>query len=72
MSLPLTHLPEVSARIAELLAQLGILTVEDLLFHLPLRYEDRTQIKPLATVKAGQTVLVEGTIQATEIKLGKC
>ena len=71
MSLPLTHLPEVSARIAELLAQLGILTVEDLLFHLPLRYEDRTQIKPLATVKVGQTVLVEGTIQATEIKLGK-
>jgi ATP-dependent DNA helicase RecG len=71
MSLPLTHLPDVSTRVAELLARLGILTTEDLLFHLPLRYEDRTQIKPLATVKVGQTVLIEGTIQATEIKLGK-
>ncbi|NJO15243.1 MAG: ATP-dependent DNA helicase RecG [Thioploca sp.] len=71
MNLPITQLPDVSTRIAELLARLGILTVEDLLFHLPLRYEDRTQIKPLATVKVGQTVLIEGTIQASEVKQGK-
>ncbi len=71
MVLPITALSDVSVKVAERLGRLGISTIEDLLFHLPLRYEDRTQIKPLATLKVGQTVLVEGVIQATEIKQGK-
>lgn len=70
-ALPVTTLPGASERVAKQLARLGIFTVEDLLFHLPLRYEDRTQIQPLAHLKVGNHVLVEGTLQAAEVKFGK-
>jgi len=71
MSIPVTTLPEVNSKVAEILERLGIKTVEDMLFHLPLRYEDRTQIKPLENLTVGETALVEGTIQAAEMKSGK-
>jgi len=41
---PVTSLRGVGARNAERLHKLGIQTVQDLLFHLPLRYQDRTRI----------------------------
>ncbi|MFX9385600.1 hypothetical protein ABTO15_22240, partial [Acinetobacter baumannii] len=44
---PITDLKGVAKKVAEKLAKLGITTVQDLLFHLPLRYEDRTQIYPI-------------------------
>ncbi len=71
MSTAITTLPGVGTRVAEQLARLGIETIEDMLFHLPLRYEDRTQIKPLFKLKIGESVLVEGTIQTAEIKTGR-
>ena len=42
----------------------------DLLFHLPLRYEDRTEVCPLTRVVAGQTALVEGEIVAANVTHG--
>jgi ATP-dependent DNA helicase RecG len=71
MITPITTLQDVNSKVAELLERLGIKTVEDMLFHLPLRYEDRTQIKPLEKLTVGETALVEGTIQAAEVKTGK-
>lgn len=71
MTTPITTLHGIGTQVAEKLARLGIHTVEDMLFHLPLRYEDRTQIKPLAKLKVGESVLVEGTIQAAEVKIGR-
>ncbi|OUD15047.1 ATP-dependent DNA helicase RecG [Thioflexithrix psekupsensis] len=53
------------------LARLGIHNVEDLLFHLPLRYQDRTRIKPIGTLKAGETAVISGTITASEIRPGQ-
>jgi ATP-dependent DNA helicase RecG len=71
MTTPVTTLHGVSEHVATQLARLGIQTVEELLFHLPLRYEDRTQIKPIAELKIGETVLIEGVIQSAEVKFGR-
>jgi len=57
---PITDLKGVAKKVAEKLAKLGITTVQDLLFHLPLRYEDRTQIYPIAALMPGSY----GTIDA--------
>lgn len=64
---PVTTLRGVGDALAEKLARLGILRVADLLFHLPLRYQDRTRIYPISDLKAGQEVLVEGEIDSTEV-----
>lgn len=52
----------VGPKISTYLAKCGIHTLQDLLFHLPHRYEDRTQITPIKQVKPGTQVLVKGTI----------
>jgi ATP-dependent DNA helicase RecG len=57
-----------SNTIADKLARLGIAREQDLVLHLPLRYEDHTHLCPLAALKAGQAWQVEGTIANTEIQ----
>jgi len=52
---------------AENLEKLGIEKVQDLLFHLPLRYQDRTQIHAIGATDHGQEVLVEGEVEHSEI-----
>nr|WP_308873009.1 ATP-dependent DNA helicase RecG [Thiothrix subterranea] len=64
---PVTALRGVGDAVAEKLVRLGILRVADLLFHLPLRYQDRTRIYPIASLKVGQEVLVEGEIEYAEV-----
>ncbi len=64
---PVTALRGVGDALAEKLVRLGILRVADLLFHLPMRYQDRTRIYAIAELKVGQEVLVEGEIAATEV-----
>ena len=46
--IPVTGLKGVSSKLAEKLRHLHLQTVQDLLFHLPLRYEDRTLLCPIA------------------------
>jgi len=58
-------------RVASRLATLGIETVEDLLFHLPYRYQDRTRVTPMAFLRPGLEVLVSGEIRAARITLGR-
>jgi ATP-dependent DNA helicase RecG len=53
---------------AEALAALGVRTVEDLLFHLPLRYEDRRQFARIADLRAGMRVSVAGRIVAAGLR----
>ncbi|MGL4185749.1 MAG: OB-fold nucleic acid binding domain-containing protein, partial [Thiotrichaceae bacterium] len=60
-------LPGVGESIAEKLERLGLHRIVDLLFHLPLRYQDRTRIYPIVSLMAGQEILVEGEIEATEV-----
>jgi ATP-dependent DNA helicase RecG len=69
--LPVTTLKGVGAALAEKLGRLGIETVADLLFLLPTRYEDRTQIVPMGTLRPGERAVVEGEIQLAEIAFRK-
>ena len=57
----------VGPALAERLQRLGVAQVQDLLFVLPLRYEDRTQIVPIGALLPGMRVAVEGEIQLTEV-----
>jgi ATP-dependent DNA helicase RecG len=65
--LPVTVLKGVGERVQTLLDKLGLKTVQDLLFHLPLRYEDRSFITPLGRLQAGIHAQVEGRVELTEI-----
>jgi len=62
-----TTLRGVGAALAERLARLGVVRVADLLFVLPLRYEDRTRVVPLGTLAPGTRAAVEGEVQLTEV-----
>jgi len=57
----------VGPALAEKLAKLGVTQVQDLLFILPSRYEDRTQVCAIGSVRPGSRVVVEGEIQLTEV-----
>ncbi len=48
-------------------ARLGIRREQDLVLHLPLRYEDETRVVPIASARSGETVQVEGEVVRTEI-----
>ena len=61
----------VGAQISSKLSKIGIYTIQDLVFHLPLRYIDRTQISPIGTLKADQEVAIEGEIIGSEVIYGR-
>jgi ATP-dependent DNA helicase RecG len=59
---PLQFLKGVGPRKAADLKRAGLRTVEDLLFRFPLRYEDRSRLQPIGSVKPGQTVAISGEV----------
>lgn len=65
------ELKGVGDAMAEKLAKLHLYTVQDLLFHLPIRYQDRTRIVPIGQLRFGDEAVVEGTSTGCEIKMGK-
>lgn len=71
LSQPVTSLKGVGGKVAERLVKIGVQQVQDLLFHLPLRYQDRTRLMPLGALRLQQEVLVEGTIQLSQVKFGR-
>ena len=68
---PVTSLKGVGPKRAERLGQLGIFSVQDLLFHLPLRYQDRSRVVPLGHLRVGDEVACEGEIEGVEIRFGR-
>src|SRR5690554_198671 len=70
-TLPINQLRGVGPRLQERLLALHISTVQDLLFHLPLRYQDRTRIMPIGRVRLGQDVMLEGSILSCQIEFGR-
>ncbi|MBW8366966.1 MAG: ATP-dependent DNA helicase RecG, partial [Arenimonas sp.] len=62
----LSTLPGVGPKVAEKFAARGLLSVQDLWLHLPLRYEDRTRITPIAALFPGQSAQVEARVEAVE------
>ncbi len=65
-SLPVATLGGVGPALVEMLARLGLHRVQDLWFHLPLRYEDRTHLTPLADLRPGMRAQVVGVVEAVE------
>ncbi len=68
---PVTRLKGVGPRNAERLAKIGIETVQDVLFHLPFRYQDRTRITPMGGLRPGDQAVVEGDVELADIRFGK-
>jgi ATP-dependent DNA helicase RecG len=62
LQLPLQFLKGVGPRKAADLKKAGLVTVEDLLFRFPLRYEDRSRLQPIVSIKPGQTVAISGEV----------
>ncbi|MEF2521319.1 ATP-dependent DNA helicase RecG [Vibrio mimicus] len=70
-AIPLCELSGVGAKVAEKLEKVGLHTVQDLLFHLPLRYEDRTRVYPIVQVHHGLWAAVQGKVMAVDTLFGK-
>jgi ATP-dependent DNA helicase RecG len=67
MTEPVTVLKGVGPKLAEKLERLGIRSVSDLLFHLPLRYQDRTRVIPMGSLRPGDEGVVEGLVEHAEV-----
>ncbi|SUB34051.1 ATP-dependent DNA helicase RecG [[Pasteurella] mairii] len=70
-AIPLTALSGVGVAIAEKLGRLGIFNLQDLLFHFPMRYEDRTRITPIVDLRPEQYATIEGLVQTCDVQFGK-
>jgi ATP-dependent DNA helicase RecG len=62
LSTPLQYLKGVGPRRAADLAAAGLVTVEDLLYRFPLRYEDRSRLQPISALQTGQAASVAGRV----------
>ena len=60
--MPLTNLKGVGPKRAALLARKGLHTILDLLYFIPVRYEDRTKILPIHRLKDGDQALTKGRV----------
>ncbi len=65
LSTPVKYVKRVGERIAAGLAERGVDTVEDLLYHIPFRYEDRLNPQPMAELVAGTTASVIGEVRGS-------
>lgn len=68
---PVSELKGVGTALALKLERLSIYTLQDLLFHLPLRYQDRTRITPLGALRPGDECVVEGEIKLADVVQGR-
>lgn len=59
------YLKGVGPRLSEHLAQKGIRTIEDLIFYLPYRYEDRRNLIPISRLKPGEKAMTSGKVVAS-------
>lgn len=67
----LLKLKGVGPKVAEKLQRLDIHNQNDLLFHLPLRYQDRSHIYPIGSLRTGMECQITGEVQLSEIKYGR-
>lgn len=70
-AVPVTAIKGVGAALAEKLAKVGLESLQDLLFHLPLRYQDRTRIVPIGALRPGQDAVIEGTVTGADVVMGR-
>jgi len=68
---PVAKLKGAGPKLAEKLMNLGVHTIGDLLFHLPYKYQDRTRIMPIGSLRLGMAVVIEGEIRGANVTFGK-
>lgn len=68
---PVSDLRGVGPKLKDKLNKLGIFSLEDLLLHLPMRYEDRTTISPINRIRLEQRVVVDAQIVSANIEFGR-
>ncbi len=68
---PVTALKGVGEAMAEKLAKVGLENLQDVLFHLPLRYQDRTRVVPIGHLRPGQDAVIEGTVSGADVVMGR-
>lgn len=68
---PLSTLKGVGPSLSEKLEKIGLLTVQDMLFHLPLRYEDKTRVTTVRNLLVGTSTNIIGEITDSQITHGK-
>ena len=68
---PLSTLNGVGIKMSEKLDKIGLFSVSDLLFHLPLHYQDRAKIYPIGELQDGMQVSVQGSITSCNVQMGK-
>ncbi|OGV37474.1 MAG: ATP-dependent DNA helicase RecG [Legionellales bacterium RIFCSPHIGHO2_12_FULL_35_11] len=66
-----TSLKGIGQNISEKLAKCGISTIQDLIFHLPFKYQDKTRITAIRDLRAHDWAVIFGTVCKTEIKNGR-
>ena len=67
----LTDIKGIGPKFAEQLQKLQIFTLADLYFHLPFRYEDRSRITPIGSLRAMNTAVIQGEVKSANIIFGK-
>ena len=65
---PLQYLKGVGPKRAADFQRVGLSTIEDLLYRFPLRYEDRGNLQPISSLKAGQQAAIAGRIQSSRLR----
>ncbi|EAR07975.1 ATP-dependent DNA helicase RecG [Reinekea blandensis] len=71
LSAPISRLKGAGPKLADKLAQLELTSIGDLLFHLPYKYQDRTRITPIGSLRLGMAVVIEGDIRGTQVAFGR-
>lgn len=61
---PVRYVPHIGPVMADRLTNLEIFTVQDLLYHVPFRYDDFSLVSPIARVQPGETVTINATIDS--------
>ena len=67
LSQPISILTGIGAQTANRLQKLGLCVIQDLIFHLPLRYEDRTRVCRIGSLIPGMTALISGTVEFIDV-----
>jgi len=65
----ITILKGVGAALAKKLKKIGVVSLQDLLFHLPLYYQDRTRITPIYDVQLGRSFVIQGIIVSARVEI---
>lgn len=70
-AIAISELRGIGPQLTQKFAKLGLKNLQDLLFHLPLRYIDRTKITPIGSLQPQTDVVLEGEIRASEVVFGR-